>query len=439
MTTIDSSFVANGPAAIGFDAQVTRRPFSAGQPFKLGALAVGHYAGVYGATDDVALPPAQRLWDNAGVMGASVNHDGVAGRSDLHYGVLGQSGANVPSLLPASVPATTGVLGLSDTAKGVFGASTNDSGVEGSSRWGCGALGSSFNSPGVLGSSWGNSGVTGVSTSGNGVYGSSTDIAGVYGVSASDSGVFGVASTQGANLPAGYDSRAGVTGSSQDHPGVTGASTNHFGVLAYSKTAIGIWSECAPGGAGAGHFKGDVTVEGNVTITGMVTAMGAKPAAVPFPDGSRRLLYCTESPLCWFEDFGSARLARGRAVVKLDADFAKVVKLDECHVFLTPEGDCRGLYVRRKGGGSFEVRELQGGSSSVRFSYRIVARRKDVPGKRFAKAETAMPQPPKPAHRTQARVAEGDRRRDAAAGGAASAAATQGRKETRISRRANAR
>jgi hypothetical protein len=46
-----------------------------------------------------------------------------------------------------------------------------------------------------------------------------------------------------------------------------------------------------------------------------------------------------ESPEHWFEDFGSARLTRGRAKVKLDADFAKVVTLNGYRVFLTPEGD----------------------------------------------------------------------------------------------------
>jgi hypothetical protein len=35
--------------------------------------------------------------------------------------------------------------------------------------------------------------------------------------------------------------------------------------------------------------------------------------------GSKRLLHCMESPEHWFEDFGSARLTRGRATVKLDA------------------------------------------------------------------------------------------------------------------------
>jgi len=82
------------------------------------------------------------------------------------------------------------------------------------------------------------------------------------------------------------------------------------------------------------------------------------------------------------------------AVVKLDTDFAKVIKRGDYKVFLTPEGDCRGLYVRRRTA-SFEVRELAGGKSSVAFSYRIVARRKDIRApQRFAKIDTRLKLPP---------------------------------------------
>jgi len=43
-------------------------------------------------------------------------------------------------------------------------------------------------------------------------------------------------------------------------------------------------------------------------------------------------------------------------------------------VTLTPEGDCRGLYVARRDRLGFIVRELQRGQSSIAFTYRIVAR-----------------------------------------------------------------
>jgi hypothetical protein len=70
-------------------------------------------------------------------------------------------------------------------------------------------------------------------------------------------------------------------------------------------------------------------------------------------------------------------LANGSAVVQLEPTFAQTVNSEvEYHVFLTPNGDCKGLYVANKTAGSFEVRELGGGKASVGFDYRIVARRK---------------------------------------------------------------
>jgi hypothetical protein len=327
MTTTDSSFVAQGPAAVGFNAKPSPGPFNPGTPFKIGVTAIGQYAGISGTTDSFLVPPAQRLWANAGVLGSSFTNYGV-----------------------------------SAAVEGVTGYSVIDNAVGGYS----------LNSIGVFGRSQATHGVFGLALHLN---------------TATGSGVVGVAESAGSGLPAGYDQDAGVLGTSTGHPGVTGMSTMNAGVVGYSVNGIGVYAESA---VEAGHFKGDVTV------TGKLTVLGIKAAGVPFPDGSRRLLYCLESPDSWFEDFGSARLSRGRAVVKLDADFAKVVKLNECHVFLTPQGECRGLYVRRKGGRSFEVRELQGGRSSIRFSYRIVARRKDVPGERFAKVEPASPPLPKP-------------------------------------------
>jgi hypothetical protein len=80
--------------------------------------------------------------------------------------------------------------------------------------------------------------------------------------------------------------------------------------------------------------------------------------------------------------------------VRLDADLAKVIKRGDYRVFLTPEGDCRGLYVR-KSAGSFEVREFGGGKSNVAFSYCIVGRRRDITRhRRFAKIDTRLAMAP---------------------------------------------
>jgi len=128
---------------------------------------------------------------------------------------------------------------------------------------------------------------------------------------------------------------------------------------------------------------------------------GAKNAAVPHPDGSHRLLYCQESPEPWFEDFGEAKLVGGKAEVKLDPDFAAVVHSDGYRVFLTAEGDSKGLYMAGKSSAGFEVRESQGGTSSLGFSYRVVAKRKDITGQRLAKVKLPEPikelrKPPEP-------------------------------------------
>lgn len=110
---------------------------------------------------------------------------------------------------------------------------------------------------------------------------------------------------------------------------------------------------------------------------GDFTAIGTKSAAVPMQDGSMAKLFSVESPEVWFDDYGSARLTGGLAEVSLDAKFAQTVNPSTgYHVFLTPKGDCKGLYVANETSTGFDVKELGGGGSSVEFDYRIVAHRK---------------------------------------------------------------
>ena len=105
---------------------------------------------------------------------------------------------------------------------------------------------------------------------------------------------------------------------------------------------------------------------------------------MPFPDGSLRRLYAIESPENWFEDFGETRLTKGKATVKIDAGFAAVVR-GGYHVFVSPYGDSNGLYVTQRSRRGFVVREQNGGKSSIAFSYRVVAKRKDIAGPRLPK------------------------------------------------------
>ena len=84
------------------------------------------------------------------------------------------------------------------------------------------------------------------------------------------------------------------------------------------------------------------------------------------------------------EDFGSATLTRGAAVVQIDPAFAETVSESaDYHVFITPNGDSKGLYVTHKTASGFEVHESGGGLSSLSFDYRIVAKRRGYEAQRL--------------------------------------------------------
>jgi hypothetical protein len=91
------------------------------------------------------------------------------------------------------------------------------------------------------------------------------------------------------------------------------------------------------------------------------------------------------------EDVGEAQLVNGRAFVPIDAALADVIDLrGGYHVFVTPEGDSKGLYVV-KGAGGFFVREQQGGRSNMAFDYRIVAKPREERGARLARVTDVAP------------------------------------------------
>jgi hypothetical protein len=176
----------------------------------------------------------------------------------------------------------------------------------------------------------------------------------------------------------------GVNGSSEAGVGVRASSISAQAVYATSLHNVAVLGVAGDSlrkikGFAAGFFQGDVYVIGALHV------FGTKSAVVPHPDGSRRQLYCIESPESWFEDFGEGKLTNGKARVQLDPGFASVVKSDTYHVFLTPYGDSNGLYVSRKSRKGFEVREQRNGKSDLSFSYRVVAKRKDIDGERLAK------------------------------------------------------
>jgi len=118
--------------------------------------------------------------------------------------------------------------------------------------------------------------------------------------------------------------------------------------------------------------------DGSMSCTGPVKSLAST-------GGSRTVeTYAMQSPENWMEDFGSGDLVNGHATVNIDPAFAATVAGDASyHVFITPNGDSKGLYVTSKTANGFEVRESGGGTSSLGFDYRIVAKRAGYEGQRL--------------------------------------------------------
>ena len=143
----------------------------------------------------------------------------------------------------------------------------------------------------------------------------------------------------------------------------------------------------------------------SIDTSGNLFCSGSKSAVVPVENNTRKVaLYAVESPENWFEDFGSGQLSNGVATVNLEPVFAQTVNLDvDYHVFLTPSGDSKGLYISRKTPTSFEVRESDSGRSTISFDYRIVARRKGYETIRLADKTKEMDQSRSPLMLTHSR------------------------------------
>ena len=210
-------------------------------------------------------------------------------------------------------------------------------------------------------------------------------------------GTFGgpgvVAMSGSASAPSELDSSDTGVYATGGYAGVK-AIGNSYGIYAITRN---------PTSGTAGYFEGNVSVARDLWVSGNFTVIsGSKSVAIRFSDGSHRRLYCTESPESWFEDFGEAKLVKGKAQVKLEREFRGVIETDSYHVFVTPYGKSNGLCVSSRNRNGFVVEELNAGKSGVRFSYRVVGKRKDLEARRFAKV--VLPKLPKLSERSGSRT-----------------------------------
>ncbi len=234
-------------------------------------------------------------------------------------------------------------------------------------------------------------------------FGSTTETLGVWAYSASPAG-FGVYGEQvnSSSSTYLYDGPSGVWGDSSAGVGVNGTSDSAYGVVGFTADTTG-------GPYAGGLFINNSGTGGLPTLYAYDPTTGALCTAttsgsfscngklgVTVDVGSSKVgLSAIEGPESWFEDAGTARLSKGEAVVSLEPIFGQTVNTDiDYHVFLTPNGDCKGLYVEQKSATSFVVRELGGGTSNIAFDYRIMAKRKGYEQIRLAD-ETKLMTPPR--------------------------------------------
>ena len=158
--------------------------------------------------------------------------------------------------------------------------------------------------------------------------------------------------------------RAGVKGQAlkPGGTGVYGEALGGFGVVGINSSGVGF----------SGWFGG-----GPLIVLSELLVTGGKSAVVPHPDGFHRRFFAVESPESWFEDYGEAELVDGSAEVGLDPDFAHFVDTNHYHVFLSPYGETAGIHVARRHREGFSV-IAKSARGRIKFSYRVVAKRKDV-------------------------------------------------------------
>jgi hypothetical protein len=257
----------------------------------------------------------------------------------------------------------------SGSGEGIVSTSLVGNSVEGHSKSGNAIYGETHNlsattkhcASGVIGldlSSDGgilNFGVSGRSYHGTGVYGMSGTAAGLFGDSKNGTGVFGRSAS--ATLPA-------------------------LGLVATGSGPLMIATN-ATGGQALTLDQG-----GNLTISGVIKTGGSCHDGCwqsHNGHGAHLVSYMPRESSPTMEDFGEAQLVNGSVAVRIDPAFANAIDQSKGYlVFVTPDGDTKGLFVAMRSANGFVVRESQGGRSNVQFSYRIVA-------KPFGKDEPRLP------------------------------------------------
>jgi hypothetical protein len=337
-----------------------------------------------------------------GIRGISVAGNGLAGatKNNSTSPASGREGL-IGNDISTSGIYNAGVRGLSVRGTGVEGQSSGGNGVNGLSTSGSGVVGISNTGFGVVGINHGGgataAGVQGdnsrstIAVRANGFGGPlfvGNNSVGVDVFTADDFGNLKItgdfeASNAGLDGPLGVSTSLEVGSGSIQSIGVHAHGTT-YGVDAIGVNNAGVVGEAASGTAVAveGFGFGADIIEGiNSGLSRVFSVDDAGnthahsfTADLASANGQHLGAYAPQASEPVIEDFGEGQLSNGSAYVHLESRFASVMARGNYLVFITPEGDNRGLYVTLKSPEGFAVRESQGGHSSIAFDYRLVAK-----------------------------------------------------------------
>jgi hypothetical protein len=313
-----------------------------------------------------------------GVLGIAPDGNGVNGQTSVqgaffssypvadYAGVVGVDATNDEGYNAGVLGVTSsggyGVEGVSSdfSLGGVLGTATTGDGVDASATVGSGVYATSSSGVAVRAESGSNYGVLAHSESDYAVYAASVNFDSIFSQSSINGGRGVIGETVGPNGSGVYGVNSGTTG--------TGVGTYGYGYAGVDGQARDSSSYAIIGASSSGATVFSVDDGGNISNTGTLSSI------VPLKRGETGRAFVPKSTMQTIEDFGSGSLVAGTGIVHLDPAFAQMIDAGGYEVFLTPQGDNRGLYIAQKTASSFVVRESQGGRSTLAFDYRVVAK-----------------------------------------------------------------
>lgn len=393
----------NGPSGRGVYARAT----NTGAYANYGGyfLADGELSrGVYGQSNGASGYGVLGSVSQSGAVGVHGRNTNTTGGAGVHGDSAGDAGMGVHGTATSSGSGVHYGGYFEATGKSAVGAQGSSAGSQGK---GLAGVASGFEGTGVYGAA--------TSTSGNIHHGGYFEASGRLGqgVHAEVDGlnaiaVYGEATNDepgqkvgGYFLAAGEDAR-GVVGLASRQAGALGTETFGGYFNAASSDGVGVYgwsSQTYFGGAGVRgeiHGAGGAAVQGianypcltaggfdgNVGVSGDFTCTGTKSFVHPHPrDASKQIAYiCLEGGESGVYVRGSGRLEGGAATVILPEHFALVTAAEGITVQVTPQGDCRGLFVAEKTSSRLVIKESQGGTSNVAFDYLVMGVRRGFEG-----------------------------------------------------------